>query len=84
MSPGTKPNVTELIIPLKVKLNAIMRMAPGDPCPGKNCDGMIRDITLKWDMDGLDGSAFCVSCGEDWTLIQQPFTQDWPKKTDGD
>ena len=62
----------EFEIIAKISLEDLFKTKPGDPCPDKDCDGTIRELTLTWQKDYLSAEARCGACNDLWTLIEQP------------
>jgi hypothetical protein len=64
--------IDKLDMMVQVDLGLLFGMKPGDPCPDKECDGSIREITLAWGKEYVDVDARCGSCNENWKLFEKP------------
>lgn len=59
-----------MIVDAALDLRALMRIEPGDECPGE-CGGMITRVEAVWTADHFIVEAICGTCHECWVTVEQ-------------
>jgi hypothetical protein len=56
---------------IQISVHQMMGMKPGDPCPGVECKGFIKELTFSLTIDCFSGDAKCSECGECWCIAEE-------------